>query len=69
MAPDHSEVIARLRSEAESVHLHPVEAVRKRAAAALLQTHDDTGLSLDRDDDMRAFVESEVGHPIAENGA
>lgn len=72
MTTDHSKDIADLRRRAaafrgprnvQTTHSNDLE-----CAAALLECHDETGISLDEWDGPRQFVEQYIGHPIQENG-
>lgn len=75
---DHSEDIARLRRSAtkwafkagqtESRDLM-LQALAQQAAAALLEVHDATGISLDNWVGPRGLVEFLIEHPIQENQA
>ncbi len=57
---DHSSQIAQLRSTGTTECL---------AAAAILEVHDTTGLSLDNWWDVRDWVETLINGSIEENGA
>lgn len=72
---NHSEQITDLRNTAMSLergdHKDSPD-IKKRiimfnAAAALLEVHDDTGISLDNWKGPREFVEMMLGEPIQEN--
>lgn len=63
---DHSGEIAWLRLQAVTAHDRKDE-LALLVAAELLQSHDETGCSLDQWAPCRAFVELMLGHEILEN--
>ena len=63
---DHSGEIAWLRLQAVQAH-DPRDELSYLVAAELLQSHDETGCSLDNWELCRAFVELLLGHEILEN--
>lgn len=63
---DHSGEIAWLRLQAVTAGVRRDE-LAYLVAAELLQSHDETGSSLDHWDPCRAFVELLLGHEILEN--
>lgn len=75
---DHSADITALRSTAkqlralhtseELTHLIAVKSAMYETAAALLEVHDATGISLDHWKGPRDLVELLIEHPIEENG-
>ncbi|HEX6514482.1 MAG TPA: hypothetical protein VF049_02840 [Nocardioidaceae bacterium] len=65
---DHSEEIARLRTQAGSA-TGAQDALVFAVAAELLQAHDETGISLDDWMAPRPLVERLIGGPIIENEA
>lgn len=70
---DHSKDIATLRDMAAlPLPLSTLASIRLTSlalgtAAALLEVHDATGLSLDEWQPVREFVETLMGHPLDEN--
>jgi len=69
---DHSDVVFQLRARARHGDTHPDltdDDVALLLAADLLETHDDTGISLDCWIAAREFVERLAGITITENGA
>lgn len=70
---DHSEKIAKLRAGADRARTRKTIEAKQAAinldcAAALLEVHDATGISLDNWPPVRAFVEYLISEPIQENG-
>lgn len=67
---NHSEDIERLYQQANLASLVRLDehANMLRCAAALLECHDLTGISLDNWRGPREFVEDMIGHRITENG-
>jgi len=63
---DHSDEIAQLREMADKAEERH-EKVTIHLAADLLQSHDDTGISLDDWPYARQFVEFYLGKPILPN--
>lgn len=64
---DHSDEIDRLRHIAADPGVDEAVQIQHEAAAALLEVHDQTGLSLDNWKGPREFVEMLLGGSITEN--
>jgi ATP/maltotriose-dependent transcriptional regulator MalT len=64
---DHSVEIAETLSNANRIGADPLDALCSRLAAELLQSHDETGLSLDDWPTARRFVEHFTGVPVLPN--